>query len=151
MSEPQLPSAPLLRGMLTRRSMLYASGGSGWQGCWPLAAAAAPRRWRHQRAPSTAASVDASSAAPSGGAEDKSDTDKIVNWSNWPEYIDVDDKTKKHPTLDAFTAADRHQGQLHRGLNDNDEFFAKVKPQLERRSGHRPRHVVPAPTGWSRG
>ena len=32
-----------------------------------------------------------------------SDTEKIINWSNWTEYIDVDDKTKSRPTLEAFT------------------------------------------------
>ena len=27
---------------------------------------------------------------------------KTITWSNWPLYIDVDEKTKTHPTLVAF-------------------------------------------------
>ena len=38
-----------------------------------------------------------------------------LRFSNWPLYIDFDEKTKKHPTLDQFTAEDRDQGQLLRG------------------------------------
>src|SRR5947209_4968625 len=34
--------------------------------------------------------------------KDLSATEKKVVWSNWPLYIDVDDKTKKHPTIEAF-------------------------------------------------
>src|SRR5947208_7488769 len=37
--------------------------------------------------------------------KDLSATDKKVIWSNWPLYIDVDDKTKKHPTIEAFQSA----------------------------------------------
>jgi spermidine/putrescine transport system substrate-binding protein len=132
MSEPQLPSAPLLRGMLTRRSMLYASGGLGVASLLAACGSGSSNGASAgtSTSPSTAASVAASSTAPSGGGEDKSDTDKSVNWSNWPEYIDVDDKTKKHPTLDAFTAATGIKVNYTEDVNDNDEFFAKIKPQL---------------------
>ena len=132
MSEPQLPSAPLLRGMLTRRSMLYASGGLGVASLLAACGSGSSNGASAgtSTSPSTAASVAASSTAPSGAGEDKSDTDKIVNWSNWPEYIDVDDKTKKHPTLDAFTAATGIKVNYTEDVNDNDEFFAKIKPQL---------------------
>src|SRR3954453_2618275 len=34
--------------------------------------------------------------------KDLSATEKKVVWSNWPLLLDVDDKTKKHPTLEAF-------------------------------------------------
>lgn len=38
-------------------------------------------------------------------AKDLSDSEKVVNFSNWPLYIDTDEKDKqKHGTLDAFTA-----------------------------------------------
>jgi len=61
---------------------------------------------------------------------DKSGADRVVNWSNWPEYIDVDDKTKKRPTLDSFTKATGIKVNYTEDYNDNDEFFAKIKPQL---------------------
>jgi spermidine/putrescine transport system substrate-binding protein len=73
-------------------------------------------------------------AAPTSAAEptydDKSATDKKVNWSNWPLYIDVDAKGKGHPTLDAFTKASGIKVAYTEDVNDNDEFFGKVKPQL---------------------
>jgi spermidine/putrescine transport system substrate-binding protein len=73
----------------------------------------------------------ASKANPSAqAAVDRSDTEKVVNWSNWPEYIDVDDKTKTHPTLDAFTKQTGIKVNYTEDYNDNDEFFAKVQPQL---------------------
>ena len=133
MSEPQFPSAPLLRGMLTRRSMLYASGGLGVASLLAACGSGSSggAAGGTSTSPSTAASVAGSSAAPSGGGDDKSDTEKVVNWSNWPEYIDVDDKTKKHPTLDEFTAATGIKVNYTEDVNDNDEFFAKIKPQLD--------------------
>ena len=39
----------------------------------------------------------------------------VLKFSNWPLYIDVDEKTKKRPTIDAVHEEDRHQGQLLRG------------------------------------
>ncbi|CAN5417639.1 spermidine/putrescine ABC transporter substrate-binding protein [soil metagenome] len=63
-------------------------------------------------------------------AVDMSDSEKVVNWSNWPEYIDVDDKTKQRPTLDEFTKKTGIKVNYTEDYNDNDEFFAKVKPQL---------------------
>ncbi|MDT7546712.1 MAG: spermidine/putrescine transport system substrate-binding protein [Actinomycetota bacterium] len=71
-----------------------------------------------------------SAPASARAAADTSDTDKLVNWSNWPEYIDVNDKTKARPTLAAFTAATGIRVTYTEDYNDNDEFFAKVKPQL---------------------
>lgn len=63
-------------------------------------------------------------------AKDISATDKVLNWSNWPLYIDVDDKTKKHPTLDAFTAKTGIKVNYTEDINDNNEFFGKIRPQL---------------------
>jgi spermidine/putrescine transport system substrate-binding protein len=63
-------------------------------------------------------------------AVDKSGTEKIINWSNWPEYIDVDDKTKRRPTLDEFAQKTGIKVNYTEDYIDNDEFFAKVKPQL---------------------
>ena len=60
-----------------------------------------------------------------------SDTEKVINWSNWPEYIDVDDKTKSRPTLDAFTKQTGIKVNYTEDYNDNDEFYAKVRPLLE--------------------
>ena len=75
------------------------------------------------------ASGTASAATPK-AAEDLSDTDKVVNWSNWPEYIDVDD-AGKHPSIEGFIKQTGIKVNYNEDYNDNDEFFAKVRPLLE--------------------
>ena len=45
----------------------------------------------------------------------RQDARETLTISNWPLYIDIDEKTKKHPTLDAFTEEVRRHGQVHRG------------------------------------
>ncbi|MFH8222667.1 spermidine/putrescine ABC transporter substrate-binding protein [Streptomyces sp. NPDC018057] len=62
--------------------------------------------------------------------EDHSAQEKSVNFSNWPEYIDVDDSGKHHPTLEAFTRRTGIQVKYTEDINDNNEFFGKIKPQL---------------------
>jgi spermidine/putrescine transport system substrate-binding protein len=63
-------------------------------------------------------------------APDLSASEKLVNWSNWPAYMDVDEKTKKHPTLDAFTKETGIKVNYTEDYNDNNEFYAKVRPLL---------------------
>lgn len=103
------------RGLLSRRSML---AGIGVTGLASLLAACGTE--------GTATKADPSSQA----AADRSDTEKIVSWSNWPEYIDVDDDTQARPSLDAFTKQTGIKVTYTEDYNDNDEFFAKVQPQL---------------------
>ena len=105
----------LARGLVTRRSML---AGIGATGIASLLAACGTK--------GTAGKADPTAQA----ATDRSDTEKVVSWSNWPEYIDVDDKTKTHPTLAAFTKQTGIKVTYTEDYNDNDEFFAKVQPQL---------------------
>jgi spermidine/putrescine transport system substrate-binding protein len=59
---------------------------------------------------------------------DKSDTEKELFFSNWPEYIDV--KGKHMPTLEAFEAKTGIDVTYNTDVNDNNEFFAKVQNQL---------------------
>jgi spermidine/putrescine transport system substrate-binding protein len=113
--ERDLPplTLPLLRGTLSRRTFFRGAGAAG------LAALLA--------ACGTAAQAPKSSEDRA--AEDKSDKEKVVNWSNWPEYIDVDDAGKR-PTLEAFMKQSGIKVNYTEDYNDNDEFFAKVQPQL---------------------
>ncbi|MDQ1743094.1 MAG: spermidine/putrescine transport system substrate-binding protein [Pseudonocardiales bacterium] len=111
---PQFDPA-LARGLVSRRGML---AGIGATGLATLLAACGTK--------GTAGKANPTAQA----ATDRSDTEKVVSWSNWPEYIDVDDKTKTHPTLDAFTKQTGIKVTYTEDYNDNDEFFAKVQPQL---------------------
>jgi spermidine/putrescine transport system substrate-binding protein len=107
-------SLPLLRGTLSRRTLFR---GAGAVALGTLLAACGTKG-------------TGPTAAGDRAAEDRSDQDKVVNWSNWPEYIDVEDSSGKHPTLAAFTAATGIKANYTEDYNDNDEFFAKVRPQL---------------------
>ena len=65
-------------------------------------------------------------------SEDLSASQKTVNWSNWPEYIDVETKGGKTviPTLVDFEEQSGIQVTYNTDVNDNAEFFAKVRNQL---------------------
>ena len=80
---------------------------------------------------SSAGSAGSSSSSSAAAVADLSDSQKIVNWSNWPEYIDVDDgNASKHPSIDAFTAKTGIKVTYTEDVNDNNQYFAKIQPQL---------------------
>ena len=66
-----------------------------------------------------------------GAAPDQSMTDKALNWSNWPLYIDIDDATGNRPSLEEFQKLTGVAVTYTEDVNDNAEFFAKVRTQLE--------------------
>ena len=105
---------PLVRGVLSRRT-LFRGAGAVALGTVLAACGTAPQAPRE---------------AAERSAEDLSDREKVVNWSNWPEYIDVDEESSESPTLQAFTADTGIEVNYNTDYNDNDEFFAKVQPQL---------------------
>lgn len=61
---------------------------------------------------------------------DLSATEKTLNFSNWPEYIDISDDGKAMPSLDAFIKRSGIKVAYNTDINDNEEFFAKVQNQL---------------------
>ncbi|MFE9127697.1 spermidine/putrescine ABC transporter substrate-binding protein [Streptomyces sp. NPDC007148] len=105
------------RASLTRRSLLRASAGGALAvgGLGALSACGIPAAGKTQGGTS---------------AEDHSSKEKVVNFSNWPEYIDVDDSGKHHPTLEAFGRRTGIAVKYTEDINDNNEFFGKIKPQL---------------------
>jgi spermidine/putrescine transport system substrate-binding protein len=62
-------------------------------------------------------------------SEDLSATEKELVVSNWPEYIDEDDKGYTS-TLTDFEKATGIKVSYTADINDNNEFFAKVQNQL---------------------
>jgi spermidine/putrescine transport system substrate-binding protein len=50
--------------------------------------------------------------------------------SNWTLYIDIDEKTKKYPTLEQFTKDTGVQVDYIEDVNDNDEWFGKNQAAL---------------------
>lgn len=105
------------RAALTRRSLLRASAG-GVLTAGGLGAL-------------SACGIPAAGRTPGGtSADDRSAREKTVNFSNWTEYIDVDDSGKHHPTLAAFQRKTGISVRYTEDINDNNEFFGKIKPQL---------------------
>jgi spermidine/putrescine transport system substrate-binding protein len=61
-------------------------------------------------------------------SKDISDQEKKLVFSNWPEYIDR--KGNAIPTLEAFQQQTGIQVTYNTDINDNNDFFGKVKDQL---------------------
>jgi spermidine/putrescine transport system substrate-binding protein len=76
----------------------------------------------------------------------KGQISKSLYFANWPAYIDVNDKTKAHPTIDEFEKKYGTKVKYVEEINDNNEFFGKVRPEYAvGKSGGRDLHVV---TDW---
>jgi spermidine/putrescine transport system substrate-binding protein len=62
---------------------------------------------------------------------DKSATEKELIFSNWPLYMDEDEKVKgSHPTLDKWSKDTGIKVRYIEDINDNNQFFGKIQPQL---------------------
>jgi spermidine/putrescine transport system substrate-binding protein len=105
------------RAAMTRRSLLRASAGGALTlgGLGALSACGIPAAGKTEGGTS---------------AEDHSAKEKTVSFSNWTEYMDVDEAGKHHPTLDTFTERTGIKVKYSEDINDNSEFFGKIKPQL---------------------
>ncbi|WP_445396540.1 polyamine ABC transporter substrate-binding protein [Streptomyces sp. LE64] len=104
------------RGALSRRTLLRATAGGALAvgGAAALAGCGIPPAAKPQGA----------------GSQDHSDREKRVVFSNWTEYMDVDESGKRRPTLETFTERTGIAVKYTEDINDNVEFFGKVKPQL---------------------
>jgi spermidine/putrescine transport system substrate-binding protein len=70
-----------------------------------------------------------------GGGGGSTEVNDVLNFSNWPLYIDYDEKTKQHPTLDAFTKETGIKVNYYEDINDNSSYFAKVQGPLSQGRG----------------
>jgi spermidine/putrescine transport system substrate-binding protein len=57
---------------------------------------------------------------------------KTLVFSNWPLYIDINDKTKRRPTLDQFHKRFGVSVKYIEDINDNASFFGKIQGPLSR-------------------
>ncbi|WP_327288462.1 polyamine ABC transporter substrate-binding protein [Streptomyces sp. NBC_01198] len=102
------------RAAMGRRTLLRAAG-LGAAGVAGLTACGIPAAGR---------------TGDSTASSDHSAQEKTVDFSNWTEYIDVSDDGKHRPTLEAFTKRTGIKVKYTEDINDNVEFFGKIKPQL---------------------
>ncbi|MFE0675177.1 spermidine/putrescine ABC transporter substrate-binding protein [Streptomyces sp. NPDC058867] len=105
------------RASLSRRSLLRGSAGGALAvgGLGALSACGIPAAGKTEGGQSS---------------DDLSAKEKSVNFSNWTEYMDVDESGKHHPTLDQFAERTGIKVKYTEDINDNVEFFGKIKPQL---------------------
>ena len=68
-----------------------------------------------------------SAGTTEGGAKQLASTLRI---SNWQLYIDIDEKTKKRPTLEQFTKETGVNVRYTEDVNDNATFFGKIQRPL---------------------
>jgi spermidine/putrescine transport system substrate-binding protein len=66
-------------------------------------------------------------AATTGGSKELADR---LRFSNWTLYIDVDEKTKKSPTLEQFTEKTGVPVDYFEDINDNASYFGKIQGPL---------------------
>ena len=116
--------AGTMRSSVSRRRLLSAAGISG-------AALVAAACGASDEALGSGGGAGGVTTVEVGAAEDMSAVDKTLNWSNWPLYIDIDDATGKRPSLEEFQKLTGFTVTYTEDVNDNAEFYAKVRTQLE--------------------
>ena len=104
----------LVRSQLSRRTVLRGAGGAG------VAAALA----------ACGTGDTGSSAKPEPTVKDKSATDKVVRWANWPAYLDYDEDAKTYPTLEKFESETGIKATYAEDIDDNDSYYGKIQGQL---------------------
>ena len=83
----------------------------------------------------------APSAAPVGGGE----TAGVLNFANWPLYIDQDDDGAS-PTLAQFTDETEIEVTYTENIEDNNSFFGTIQPSLA--AGEDTGFDIIVPTDW---
>jgi spermidine/putrescine transport system substrate-binding protein len=106
----------IVRSQLSRRTLLRGAGGVG------VAAALAA---------CGTGGGETTVSKPKPSVADKSDTDKVVHWANWPAYLDFDEKTKKYPTLEEFKQKTGINATYAEDIDGNDTYYGKVQGQLK--------------------
>jgi len=113
------------------RSHLLVAGGVG-AGAATLAACGAGTTSTSTETSATASATAGEASAtptPEPSVSDLSDSEKVIFFSNWPQYIDV---SKKNPTtLGDFISSTGIDVVYTDDINDSNEFYAKVRTNLE--------------------
>jgi spermidine/putrescine transport system substrate-binding protein len=112
----------ILDRMITRRTMLQGTALAGVAAF--LAACGTP-------AAGSPAPTAGDGEAPGGASEPPTPSD-VLNFANWPLYIDQDESSPPvSPTLEAFTAKYGTKVNYSEVVNDNESFFGTIQPPLQ--------------------
>jgi len=125
MSQPDF----LLDRIVSRRAVLrggaLAGVGAFLAACGTPAASTAPTA-----TPAASGPAPTGEATPTASAAPQTPS-AVLNFANWPLYIDEDDSSPpKSPTLEAFTAKYGTKVNYSEAINDNDQFFGTIQPPL---------------------
>src|SRR2546429_2509984 len=72
------------------------------------------------------------SSSKSASSESDHTLAKTLHFSNWPYYIDTNNKSHSHPSLRQFQQKTGVHVQYTEDINDNASFFGKIQGQLSR-------------------
>ncbi len=67
-----------------------------------------------------------------GGGSASGGSSEALRFANWQLYIDIDEKTKKSPTLQQFTKKTGIPVEYFEEINSNDEYFGKIQGPLSK-------------------
>jgi spermidine/putrescine transport system substrate-binding protein len=70
----------------------------------------------------------------------------VLNWANWPAYIDIDEETGDYPTIQKFTEETGIEVTYTEAVNDNEEFFGIIQPDLA--AGNPPTYDLIVLSDW---
>lgn len=111
------------------RRTLLATSGLGVAGAALAACGAGESAPAASTPAATAAGSAMPEAVPSPSQSDLSDTEKVVQFSNWPQYLDEDEG--EGTTMQDFIDESGIDVIYTDDINDSNEFFAKVRTNLE--------------------
>jgi spermidine/putrescine transport system substrate-binding protein len=136
MTDPRIPDPSLLRGATMRRMsrrdlFRYAGAGAGALSLASILAACGVKGSSTTSAGSGAS--DEGSAAWWAEQKAKDVGGTTVNFTNWPQYIDIAkvNGQRTYPTLEAFTKKTGVDVVYRADINSNDEYYATIRPDLE--------------------
>ncbi len=120
----------VLRAGATRQ-LLALAGALVLTGCGIAAQTPAPATDAPTGAPTAGATAAPSAGATAAPTEGPAATPAgELNFANWPLYIDIDEDSGGYPTLDQFTADNGIEVNYVEAINDNEEFFGRIQPDL---------------------
>ena len=128
-------STPEAHG-ITRRQFVQASAMAGFAAfvaaCGPKGTGASPSTSETPATAAPSATTAATATPAAASATPKPSPAAILNFANWPLYIDTSDTDNtKHKTLEDFTAKYGTKVEYKEVINDNESFFGSIKPVLE--------------------
>jgi spermidine/putrescine transport system substrate-binding protein len=79
----------------------------------------------------TAQNAGTSEGATGAGGASPAPGGDVLDFSNWPLYIDTGEDEQTHPTLDRFTEETGIAVNYYEDINSNEEYFGKIRNQLD--------------------